>query len=182
MSSAYPWLVVAPVAGLATYCLVHIGIARRTADRSPYFALAAAMFVGLALVAGLSLAALLKMGVAAGDVCALAAMNLLCYLALAFGYFNFVNLNITALRIRMLHEVAASRQGMSRRDLLSRYNAGEVIGLRIERLVRGGHIVERDGRFFSGKARFLCVAAVFEFLRWLILGRRRPANAGGPKN
>ena len=35
-------------------------------------------------------------------------MNLAAYLAFAFGYFNFINLNVASLRIRMLQELMES--------------------------------------------------------------------------
>jgi len=113
-------------------------------------------------------------------------MNLSAYAALGFGFFNFVNLNIASLRIRMLQEMAQSPRGMSRCELLACYNIDEVIALRIDRLVRGGHLVERDGRFYSGKLHFLVLARIFDFLRFLIMNRRRKtwneADAALPSN
>jgi hypothetical protein len=170
------WIALAPVAGLAAYCLAHIILARQTAGKSPYFALSMAFLAGLAAVEGISLAALLQAGSTTTDIVAIVVLNSIGYFALAFGYFNFVNLNVTSLRIRMLQEVAESPQGVSRSALLSRYNVDEVVALRIERLVRGGHFVVRDDRFHVGKMRFLLLAWVFEILRYLILGPGRAAS------
>ena len=105
-------------------------------------------------------------------------MNLAAYLALAFGYFNFVNMNVASLRIRMLQELLACGGRMSKEQLLGCCGAREVAALRIARLVRGGHLLEEQGRFRSGKAaRFLRLARIFDAARWIILGK---GYASGP--
>ena len=106
------------------------------------------------------------------DGVALTGVNAMAYLALAFGYFNFVNLNIASLRIRMIQELAESGGRLPTAHLIGLYNTETVIALRIDRLTSGGHLVERDGRYYSGKRRFLIVARIFDFLRWAILGQR----------
>ena len=103
------------------------------------------------------------------DGLALLAMDLVEYLALAFGYFNFVNLNVASLRIRMLQELAESHGEMPVEALTRLYNTEAVIALRISRLCSGGHLVQRQGRFYIGKRKFLIVGRIFDFLRMMIL-------------
>jgi len=109
---------------------------------------------------------------------ALIVMNLLASVAFAFNYFCFVNLAITSLRIRLLGELARAGGCLPERALLARYDTADVIALRIERLVQGGHIVHRDGRYFSGRLHFLLVARIFDCLRRFILGPRHHASHG----
>jgi hypothetical protein len=140
---------------------------------------------GLAATIAASLGALFYGRSPLADGAALLALNVLAYLALAFGYFNFINLNIASLRIRMLQEILEANGRISRAQLLCYYNADEVARLRIARLVRGGHLRERDGRLYSGKAtRFLWVAWIFEALHWIILGHqvapKPPSDASFP--
>ena len=49
-------------------------------------------------------------------------------------------------------------------SLTGLYNTETVIAVRIDRLVSGGHLIERDGRYYSGKWRFLLVARTFDLL------------------
>ena len=166
-------LAVAPLAGLAAYCLAHLAVCRVAGRRGPYPPLLAGFLAGLAVAMALSLAALRPRGPSPADAAALAAMNLVAYLALAFGYFNFINLNVASLRIRMLQELLASSGQMSNEALLGCCDAREVAALRIARLVRGGHLREEQGRLHSGQvARFLWIARIFDALRWIILGKR----------
>jgi hypothetical protein len=97
-------------------------------------------------------------------------LNLLTYLALAFGYFNFVNLTIASLRIRLLEEILDAGGELSAGRLRAAYNADSVSDLRLARLLRGGHLVERNGRLVIGRRRFMIVARIFDFLHWLIIG------------
>jgi uncharacterized membrane protein YjjP (DUF1212 family) len=173
-------LALAPVAGLAAYCVAHLATCRIAGRRGPYRPLVAGFFAGLAATAAASLAALRHMAPSVADLAALAAMDLAAYLALAFGYFNFINMNVASLRIRMLQEMLAAGGRMSKEQLLSRCEARDLAAVRIARLVRGRHLVEEHGRLHSGGAvRFLWVARIFDALRWIILGKRYVLGPAG---
>lgn len=174
---AHALAALAAVFGLAAYCLSHLAACRAVRGRGPYFPLIIGCGCGLAATATISLAALLWMNCTFADGLALAGVNLIAYLALAFGYFNFVNLNIASLRIRMIQELAESGGRSPVTRLTGLYNTETVAQLRIDRLTRGGHLVVREGRYYSGKRRFLIVARIFDFLRWAILGN----GAGAPE-
>jgi len=161
----------APVAGLAAYCLSHVAASRLLAAKNVYALLALCSIVGLLTVLAVTTAALRHATATVIDAISLFAMNGLTYFALAFGYFCFVNLTVTSLRIRLLQELLTSSQPMPQSELLARHDSTAVAELRIERLVRGGHIVERNGRYYRGRMPFLAIARVFGMLRWLILGQ-----------
>lgn len=166
-----PLVVAAPVIGLAAACVAHLGLARPLRRHGPYPALVAGIAVGLLVALGCTLRPLATTAVPTTDALALTLLNVVAFLALAFGYFNFVNLTIASLRIRMLEEIRSAAGPLGRAALLSRYDTDRVVGLRIERLVNGGHLVERDGRLVTGRHRFLLVSRCFEMLRRVILGR-----------
>ncbi len=122
MAAAHALLALAPVLGLATYCVSHLvacrivgqianlpGIRRiGNPPHGPYFPLVLGCGCGLVVTAAISLAAMLWTHGTLADGVALTGVNAMAYLALAFGYFNFVNLNIASLRIRMIQELAES--------------------------------------------------------------------------
>jgi hypothetical protein len=182
MNYAQILLTTAPALGLAAYCLSHVLACRTIRGRGNYFPLMLGCGCGFAVAAVISLAASLLIGNNLVDMVAVGSMNVVCYLALAFGYFNFINLNIASLRIRMLQELAESGGSMAADDLTALYDVDSVIALRIDRLVAGGHLIERDGRYYSGKRKFLIVGRIFDFLRLVILGGRMPLTNAAPAN
>jgi hypothetical protein len=172
MFPTYALLATAPVFGLAVYCLSHLAACKMIRNRGNYFPLVIGCACGLAATAVTSVAALIWMQSSLADGFALAGINMLAYLAFAFGYFNFINLNIASLRIRMLQELAEAGGRLPAEHLTGLYSTETVIAVRIDRLARGRHLIERDGRYYSGKWQFLFVARTFDLLRWAILGQR----------
>jgi hypothetical protein len=182
MFPAYSLLAIAPVSGLGVYCFSHVLLSRTVGNRGHYFPLFLGCLVGLATVFANSVAVLVLMQSGVLDGIALVAMNVVCYLAFSFGYFNFINLNIASLRIRMLQELAESGGEMPVEKLTSLYNTNAMIAVRINRLVSGGHLIEREGCYYSGKQKFLLVGRIFDFLRLVILGSKLPLSSPAPAN
>lgn len=176
-----PLVALAPVLGLAAYCLSHVVAARIIRGRNPYPALAVGALVGLLTTAAVTLWACRRDAVPMLDTLALLGLNTVAALAFAFGYFNFVNLTVASLRIRILEELADSGGQLSRAALLDRYGTAGVADLRLERLVAGGHLVERNGRLHTGRLQFLVVARIFDGLRWLIFGPAYAAAVRRPR-
>ena len=165
-------LTIAPVVGLAAYCVAQILVARIIPAENPYASLSLGFVTGFVSASCVTAIALCRLAPNPADTAGLALTNIMTYLALAFGYFNFVNLTVASLRIRLLEEIQRAGGSLERSQLLHLYSSDSVTCLRLARLVRGGHLVERDGRLLIGKTRFLAVARVFDALRWLILGRQ----------
>lgn len=101
-----PLIAVAPVLGLAVYCLTHVVAARIIRGRSPYPALAIGALAGLVATIAITSLACRRDAVSTVDTLAFVGMNAIASLAFAFGYFNFVNLTVASLRIRILEELA----------------------------------------------------------------------------
>jgi hypothetical protein len=167
-------LALAPVIGLAVSCVGHIMAARLLRGRNPYPALAIGAVIGVVVTVAITVVACVRGGDSAGDTFALTAMNAVAALGFAFCYFNFVNLAIASLRIRVLEEIGDSGGWLPRATLLERYSTGSVADIRLERLLGGGHLVERNGRLYSGRLQFLVVARMFDAVRALIFGTRHP--------
>jgi len=170
MLTGYPMVVLAPVAGLAADCASQILWARAARRGNPYTSLAAGIVVGFAVAAAVTAIGLRFAKCNGADAAAFAALNLVAYLALAFGYFNFINLAIASLRIRLLCEILEAGGSLPRATLLAGYNTTQVIELRLRRLVGGGHLVDRNGRLVIGKRRFLGIAIVYNILRRIVIG------------
>jgi hypothetical protein len=178
MAETYPWLVLAPLAGLTADFASHVLTSRLMRGRHPYQAMLAGVVTGLLVMAALSVWALASMNAGWGDALALLVFNGLTYLALAYGYFNFVNLNLTSLRIRILQELLEVEQGLTVEAILRQYGADDLIDSRLTRLTRGGQIIQKGSRYYGRLSALLVVARVIDFLKFAVLGRRRPPLAG----
>lgn len=175
-----PFIALAPVFGLAAYTAAHLVASRLIRGRGPYPALVLGAIVCLGTTVAITLVACRRDGVAGVDTLGFLAVNTVASLAFAFGYFNFVNLTIASVRIRMLEELADSGGWLPRAILLDRYGSGSVAGIRLERLVGGGHLVERNGRLHTGRLQFLLVARIFDGLRGIVFGATRAARLRHP--
>ena len=98
--------------------------------------------------------------------------NFIIYAALGYCYFHFVGLGETARRIRMLIEIYSSKEGLSLEEILTRYNAREIVEKRMDRLLSNGQLKCRDGKYFIGKPIVLLIANSVMLLKLLLLGRR----------
>jgi hypothetical protein len=104
------------------------------------------------------------------DAGALLALNAFCYFALAYGYFGFVNLNLTSLRIRILAEILECGGELPTSELFARYGMDHVATIRMRRLIAGRHLLERNGRIYNDRRLLLFVARVIRVLQIAILG------------
>jgi len=103
---------------------------------------------------------------------ALSLVNLAIYASLSYCYFSFITMGETARRVRLLCELYDAPDGLTREGILKRYNAEEVINIRLDRLLNNGQIILRDGRFYIGSPVVLFISKIIVFLKLIILGRR----------
>ena len=115
------------------------------------------------------------------DLVGLGIAWILTYVALVYWYvFGFFNLGESARRVRLLIELrAAGERGLTLTEILTVYNAGMIIYARLGRLLAGGQIVERDGRYFIGKPLMLYGAKALVLLKIAFL---RAPNEIGPSS
>jgi hypothetical protein len=98
--------------------------------------------------------------------------NAFTYSALGYCYFHFINLGETARRIRILRELYDSKNGLSKDEILSKYNAHQIISKRIERLVNNGQIIFKDGRYYIGHPMMLLIAKIIVMMKCMVLGKK----------
>jgi len=76
----------------------------------------------------------------------------------------------TSVRMRLVREISASSTGLSKGELLQKYNAEKIVDMRLRRLVGSGDIVEKDGlyRVISRKNFFFIFDAIAGILKkWI---------------
>ena len=173
---AYPLLVAAPTAALAAFCSMHIVCSRWIGSRSPYLPIILGFSAGMLFLVAVSLGLLHTLHPDTPDVLGLLGLNVATYLALAFGYFAFVNLNLTSLRIRILAELLEHDGVLATSTLVSGYSADHVAEMRLERLVAARHLVQRGEQFYRRRSRFFLLAGAIAMLRAFILGQARQSK------
>lgn len=162
-----------PIVGLLAFVAAHLLVSRSSALSRPV-ALFCCMLAGLGVV--LALAWGFVQGPAgpraAADQAGTAALWGLTYLSLAYFYvFGFYNLGESARRIRLLIELyGAGERGLTLEELLAAYNARMIVEARLQRLLSGGQVVLRNGRYFVAHPHMLYGAKALVWLKRLYLG------------
>ncbi len=99
-------------------------------------------------------------------------VNLIIYFCLSYCYFNFINMGETARRIRLLRELDDAPAGLTREEMLKRYNAQQIINIRMSRLIHNGQILLRDGRYYVGSPVMLFIAKMIVFMKLIVIGKK----------
>lgn len=99
-------------------------------------------------------------------------VNLIIYFCLSYCYFNFINMGETARRIRLLRELGEAPAGLTKGDILKRYNAQEIINIRINRLMNNSQIVLRNGRYYVGSPLMLFISKAIVLMKLVVLGKK----------
>lgn len=162
---------VAPVAGLALNALSQIAGVHILHLKLSHSIVAGVLF-GLAITVAvilLELAASPPDYPGLVDICS---VGILTYLALAFGFWTFLNLNITSLRIRALRMMLRAGGSVELDDLRVRYGADERLSRRLERLRSGGQIRLEGNRWRLNSWEVLLIARCVDVLRLIVIPTR----------
>jgi hypothetical protein len=166
-----------PICALALTVVLQLALSRLQPSRLPWWSLAVAALAGTAFA--MLATCWLGWHVPAADLVGYTLVNGGTAAALAFGYFNFVNLNFTSLRVRLLREMLESSGTTSMQSLRQRYGAETILALRLERMVRAGELVQTGSRFRIGEnRRVLLIGRILGAIRVVMLGNR-PSVARG---
>lgn len=106
------------------------------------------------------------------DWLSLICVNLIIYLCFSYCYFNFINMGETARRIRLLRELDEAPAGLTMKEILKRYNAQEIINIRMNRLMHNGQIVLRGGRYYVGSPVMLLISKAIVLMKLVVLGKK----------
>ena len=173
-----------PIVALAVDVVIQQVVFRAGGRRDVWGSIVAGCVAGIVPTAGLS--AVLFQWLDRADAVAVLAMNLASFVALAYGYFTFVNLNFTSIRVRILRELSAHHGSMTLRQLLAAYDADVALTMRLKRLTDKGQITQRNDRYYLERpGAVLILAYVLDGLKLVILGRHRrvrPAASRPPSH
>lgn len=103
---------------------------------------------------------------------AISIVHLLTYVLLGYCYFHFLNLGETARRIRILSELEDSPGGLSLEEIITRYNAKEIVERRLLRLLKNGQIKFKSNKYYIGRSTMLLAARFLVALKFILLGKK----------
>jgi hypothetical protein len=166
----------APVLAFAANVIVQVAsyrfVFRHASRPNLLMSLFAGYCTGLSIMAAVSVLEYTSQSAQPVETASRFILNLLTYTALQYGYFHFINLGVTARRIRLLLELIDSESGLSYEEILRRYNAREMVDNRLGRLTGRGQVVLREGRYFIGKPVMLLMAKTIVAMKLIVLGKR----------
>jgi hypothetical protein len=166
------WIALAPVIGLAVDVAAHLAATWLLRLLKLYPRLLVGAICGGAATITIALAAAGSANLTTVDTAALVAFDAATFAILSFGYFNFVQLNISSLRVRIANEIHDSPAGLEPQRLTELYNAQRVVDERLDRLARGGQIELRNGRYYHRKSLVYAISLAMDACKRITLGRR----------
>ena len=166
------WSVISPIVGLilnvTAQILGHRLINRLSLLRSVYFGFGLGMLGMILVDAQIYMAGYFGSAV---EALAVSMANVIIFSCLGYCYFSAIGMGEHARRIRIMKELEATPQGLTLDKILTRYNAKNMIELRIGRLVRNGQVIEKDGRYLIGKPVMLFFTNLSIFMKKMVIGK-----------
>ncbi|MBN2290532.1 MAG: hypothetical protein JXQ83_14455 [Candidatus Glassbacteria bacterium] len=159
-----------PLISLAVFAAVQV-LVYRLFPRAGFFR-SLMTGLGCGLPAVLIISVLAGCPRAEGNVCLQVVVNVVIYLLLGYCHTVFLLLGETALRIRIMRDLMESPSGLSLAEIYARYNARQIVELRLERLLKHRQLVEKKGMYYTGNPVFYLVARCIRLLQLLVLGGR----------
>lgn len=172
MLNAEAWLSLAPLIGLAVDVVAHLAATWILRLPKLYPRLLVGAAAGGAATLVIAISAVRTLALPVSDGAALVAFDCVTFAILSFGYFNFVQLNISSLRVRIANEIFDSPHGLDAAEIMSLYNARRVVDERLDRLSRGRQIIERDGRYYHRKSLVYAIAVAMDLCKRIVLKGR----------
>jgi len=169
-------MIAAVIFGAAVNAMVQIFTCRTFPEQGWVRSFVNGFVAGLAAM-GLAGAALYSLCAFQGrDFLFLFLGNLIMYGSFSFFYFSVVNGGKSALRVKLLEELAGHRHGITLEEMFRRYRAEDLFRARVERLEGYGQIVHRGGRYHVGKPVMLLMSKAVFFVKMVVTGKKSEFN------
>jgi hypothetical protein len=156
---------IAPILGVFVGIAAQVGVHMSLPNKPIVFSYAAGFVCGAAVSLAVLVGCFPETSLSDAIVC------FSTFGGLNYCYNNFVNLNFSSLRIRLLKEVLSSGGTESLAAITSQYGSKAVLQRRLERLVSWRQLQEQNSRYRANGGSFLLLALIFSVLKKIMLGR-----------
>ncbi len=160
-----------PVTALVVNMAVQLLAARARRHPGLLPSVLAGFVAGLVATCGLEIGLWNWQGIPWSQAAPFLVVNVGTYAALSYCFFGFLNLGETSLRIRIFNELRQTPAGLSEEEMSARYNYRRMMEVRLERLVRGHQVVEREGRYFLEGRALRGIAALVRAAKLVVVGK-----------
>ena len=106
------------------------------------------------------------------EIISIAITNIIIYCCLGYCYFHFVNLAVTARRIRLLRLIYSHDKGLTYPEILRMYNGKKMIDNRIKRLIGSGQIEKNGKTYFIANRTMLLISEMILLLKLIVIGKK----------
>lgn len=165
------WLLaITPLLGLVIQIIVSFILTKRFSNNALWKDLFLGFCTGLLFTLFFSITVAKSNALSLVDIFGITCVNSLAVVALCFCYFNFVNLNYTSLRIRLLREFVKQGGKLSLTEILKKYDAEVILTARLSRLIKAKEL-SYDGEYFipGDKSRFAFIGTILKYFKILLL-------------
>lgn len=158
-------LALSPFAALAINSLIYL-FNRRYLKRSIGVSIAVGFVLGL-----IAVVALIAWTMPQANIDSLDAWvgTIMTYTAVSFGFWAFLNLNITSIRISILRYMLQNGATVNIADLLATYAGEKLLQRRLLRLTAGGQVVLVEGKWRISSPVLLSMARFISIIRKILL-------------
>jgi tetratricopeptide (TPR) repeat protein len=171
-------MILGPICGFFANLVCQIFLSKRF-GRGLVFSIFGGFIIGALVTAFFLGIALYVQPVAALDGLALSASVFFIYGAAGFLLFAIINLGETSLRVRIMELLLEHPQGLTRREILDRYDDRHLLEVRLQRMVDNGQVTFEAGKFHTRASVLLLASRGIFFLKWLLYGSGRSGSHPG---
>ena len=176
--SDYCCLALAPLYGLALDVIVQSVLFRLLRKKKLLFTLLLGFLFGLALTVWLTIVECRALQLGKADMAGFGLLGVLFFITLNGNYLVVININITALRIRVLQELRAAGGHLSIDVLQKMYDTDAMIDYRLRRLVANRQLTLEQGKYMKGRGSFfLRLASCYDVYRLIVFGSAQASSA-----
>ena len=165
--------VISPVIGLAINVFVQILLFKYSSKYKLLRSISSGFIAGMLALCAIECYIILRQATPSWSMASIFTVNLITYCCLGYCYFHFINLGETARRIRLLRDLYDAPGGLREEDLLSRYNAREVVNIRLTRLLSNNQIILRDSKYYIASPVMLLISKAVFFMKVVISGKAK---------
>src|SRR4051812_33662890 len=164
------WSLLSPVLSLGVNVVSQVILVRVRKGRGFLRSVIEGILAGLVALASFEVFLTTWHGLSLESLIISTLVNAPTYLALSYCYFGVANLGHTSIRIRLYSEIAQRSDGMSLTEIEEIYNEKAFAEMRLKRSLESGDIIQRDSRYYLGKARLAVAAGIIGAIRRLLIG------------
>ena len=159
-----------PLIASAVNAAVFMAIQHLTAKPKFFGPVALGFAAGLAVEFALDLTRLMELDTS-GSAWSIFLGDLTLYVLLGYLFFHVVNMGRASIRVRILREIASAGPEATEAELLRAYSERTIVQLRLDRMVAGGVVEVKNGRYVLRSGKLMVLARTIRALKQFLLRR-----------